>query len=594
MLQKSHNFTRIAIWLGLALIASIVLAGCGSGKGTPASKKGRAVISLRWPDPASSERLVPIAAKSVRIQLKEGTTLVAERLLVRPDTFPWVTKVTITNVPITALAASATAYPNTDGTGVAQATITTPVTIQETGDTNLRLTMASTIDRIEMTPSGPLTLGIQESLIIQGVPKNAAGEIVIAGFLQYLIRPGTGVITMETGGKVTGLGVGAAEVTVSDPESGKIGRVEVNVVRSAFYRLIWIGGLPNAVHSEATGLNDNGEVVGFSDFPRPSAPNEMIRRGWIWRPIRNFTFGTLMDIGNVMQVTPTMVSIALQVRPSSINNAGQITGIFFNEDTSNAATYSFLWNGTFNPKASNFIVSFGQAINNAGKIAGGSNSSGLLWGEGMFPEGSYFEQSTPELETFGTGFSSINDAGLIVGDVTYRNNALVSRAFTFQNNTRTFLPFNTPFRGSHALDVNNKSNITGWLVEDRTDPVQDPFGSGMPCLWKDGALYELGIPDGFQSARGYALNDSDTVVLSAYKKQGDGSYNSTAFRWRYGNLEDLNTLIPPLFLTPQSGGRVLYTAVDINKNEQICGTGEQGAYLLIPQTGTGDLNAGIR
>jgi uncharacterized membrane protein len=594
---------RLLTLITCLLCTLLLVVGCGGGKGTStrrADASGRTVIALRWPEPTDAARLVPVASKSVRVALKDGATTVAERLLVRPAAPPWVTKVTIENVPVVTLSASATAYPNDNGTGTAQATVTAPVTVQATGDTELRLTMASTITRLELNPGGPLSIGIQETVALQAVPRDAANNIVLANAIQFNASPAN-IVEIKPNGEVRGLGIGTTTITAREPESGKSAQVAVTVSRSAFYRLTWIGGLSDALRSEATAMNDKGEVVGFSEYPHPQLPNDVVKKGWIWRTNENFTAGTFTELGNTMVVNDTLTETADQVSPSGINNAGQITGSFRPVDLNNSPSYGFLWNN--GPLELRFwnAQSHGRAINNAAEIVGGTTfNTGLRWATGeRFAGTAYFEESTPEKEVTRTEFTSLNDAGLICGNVYYKvqqteEYQIENLAFTFQNNTRVFLPFFFGLRGSRALDINNKGHISGWMTEEFSSPGGGSTSNGIPCLWKEGVLNLIQLPSGFQSAHGVALNDFDTIALTAYQMQVGGAYLSTAFRWRYGKVEDLNKLIPAFFLTPQSRGRILYTTVDVNNKEQMCGTGEQGAYLLTPQPGTGGLSAGIR
>src|SRR5438874_8317728 len=116
---------RLSRWLLLAAVvmAAVGIHGCGGG--APASRTGRATFTVIWPPPS---RLIPAASNSIKVDIKDGNQTVASQTLPRPSGGGPAT-VTFATLPVGALTATATAYPNADGTGVAQATASVPLQI---------------------------------------------------------------------------------------------------------------------------------------------------------------------------------------------------------------------------------------------------------------------------------------------------------------------------------------------------------------------------------------------------------------------------------------------------------------------------------
>src|SRR5204862_401741 len=131
-------------------LAMAVLMGCG-GQGGQQQPTGRAVFTIIWPN---DSRLIPAASNSIKVVIKRGAAVSATQTLARP-VGGGPANVTFDTLPVDTLSATATAYPQANGTGVAQATATVPLVIQANQTTNFSLTMASTIDHLEVSPAAP-------------------------------------------------------------------------------------------------------------------------------------------------------------------------------------------------------------------------------------------------------------------------------------------------------------------------------------------------------------------------------------------------------------------------------------------------------
>ena len=227
---------RIAGLSGIAFLAVTFAAGCGGGSGngkgattltstsTSASLGvGRAVFTVLWPASAPT-RLVPIAAQSIRVDILRGGTVVASQLLSRPASVGSAgssATLTFANLPVDTLTARASAFPQADGSGTAQATGSVPVVIATGQTVPFNLTMASTIDHLDLSPA-VASLGVGQQVQITETARDTPGNIVLtAPEKQQWVSSNAAVASVDANGVVTALSLGTATVTVTDQESGK-------------------------------------------------------------------------------------------------------------------------------------------------------------------------------------------------------------------------------------------------------------------------------------------------------------------------------------------------------------------------------------
>ena len=79
MLNKEETvLMKKIILMGVGFLLWGILTGCGGGSGGP-PPTGTATFRLDWPE---RSRLVPDASQSVRVEMKQGNTLLASRLAV--------------------------------------------------------------------------------------------------------------------------------------------------------------------------------------------------------------------------------------------------------------------------------------------------------------------------------------------------------------------------------------------------------------------------------------------------------------------------------------------------------------------------------
>ena len=331
--------------------------------------------------------------------------------------------------------------------------------------------------------------------------------------------------------------------------------LESRVVPSIAYQVIDLGSLGGR-NAEATAINNQGEVVGYSETSH--------FKTYAFRDVRRKMISLGSNLGGSSVAT-------------SINNRGQIIGSSSNRNGSVSQAFLYsdghmtpivrklpgtLVNHQTRPLVINDrdqVIGFATKSGNAVVVRGGrSTNLGSLNGLGSVAEG-------------------INDQGAIVG---YSNitpfqgffNPGIQHAFLYQNGHMTDLG---TFGGSdsEATEINNHGDVAGW--SDTTgDLAQDAF------LYHNGVMTDLGTLSGGSAAFPMAMNDNDQVVGWSYVA---GRVGADQFLYSDGTMIDLNTVIPA------STGLTLGYVTGINNRGQISADGTLAnghtvAVLLNPVT----------
>lgn len=218
-----HN---LSVVLGAFLLA-LALFGCGGGGSAP--QTGRATVSVTWP--AASTRLIPFASSSIRVLVTQGTQGVGEAILARPAS-GGTASATFDRLPTGSVTVTATAYPDPNAAGVAQAAGSAPVTIVKGQVASLNLTLASTITEATVSPvAASVAVGGDTKLAVSF--RNAQSQVVLVALAttQWTSRT-PGVATVDAAGRVVGVAAGTAVIEAKDTESGKVGLAEVTVTGS--------------------------------------------------------------------------------------------------------------------------------------------------------------------------------------------------------------------------------------------------------------------------------------------------------------------------------------------------------------------------
>jgi probable HAF family extracellular repeat protein len=313
----------------------------------------------------------------------------------------------------------------------------------------------------------------------------------------------------------------------------------INLASAQTYQLTDLGTLGLA-YSVATGINANGQVVGYS-----------------WTPggVANHAFlydGTMHDLGTL----GGMNSYA-----NEINDRGKITG---SSERSDGNIHAFLYDGTMHDLGTlGSGYSVGIGINNVNQVVGESYTAGgflhafLYSGNAMHDLGTF--DSTPTYISYGLG---INAAGQVVGTSSFGGTGLY-HAFLYSSNIM------------HDLGTLGGNNSWGYAINasGQVTGASDVLGNAEThAFLYDGTMHDLGTLGGAYT-QGNGINAVGQVV---------GYSGGAAFVYDASHgMVDLNTLVDPL------SGWALTNAAAINDAGQIVGTGinsnsDTHAILLTP------------
>jgi hypothetical protein len=182
-----------------------------------AAGAGRATLTIIWPDRG---RLVPLAANSIVATFALNGVTVQSQTVARPPA-GGASTVTFQQLKVGALQFTASAHPGADGSGTAQARGSASITIVAGQVAQVALTMQSTIDRLELSPTAP-QVAVGGTLQITASARDASNAIVLTSPSKIAWDTGDhSVATVSSTGLVTGVAVGTTTVTVTDSESGK-------------------------------------------------------------------------------------------------------------------------------------------------------------------------------------------------------------------------------------------------------------------------------------------------------------------------------------------------------------------------------------
>jgi probable HAF family extracellular repeat protein len=318
-----------------------------------------------------------------------------------------------------------------------------------------------------------------------------------------------------------------------------------------FYAVTDLGTLGGG-QSEASGLNDLGQVVGLS---RTSDGED---HAFLW------SGGAMTDLGTLGGKT----SVA-----TAIDNDGRVVG---QSETADGPTHAFLHeNGgmiDLSPLLGTALYGSALDINRHGGLIVGSADFGP---PGSFDQDHAFRidlgvGTATDLGTLPGGRSSkamaINNGGEIVGGSSISTEPwAVSHPWLY---TDAMSPIGPPEAVGTAWGINDMGEAVG-AVGPPTEAFV--FSGGVVSSVPD--VSGIGVP-----RLPYAINNKDQIVGADYAGLG---FSTRAFLIEGGKLIDLNSLISPF------AGWFLSVATDINDEGLIVGSGiqpddEYHAFLLTP------------
>jgi hypothetical protein len=191
-------------------------------------------VRVTWPD---RTRLVPAAANCVVATLRNGSSVLGTKTLVRPPTGGTTTE-RIANLPAGSATLDTVAYPVADGSGTALARGSGTVAVTSGQTSTVNVSMSSTIHHLELGPVAPSAMTGQTCQLVVSA-RDAGGAIVLLwpAKLRWDTSSDTHAAVdadgLVTGRKPTGVNPGSVNVSVTDTESGKSASVPVTVLSSA-------------------------------------------------------------------------------------------------------------------------------------------------------------------------------------------------------------------------------------------------------------------------------------------------------------------------------------------------------------------------
>ena len=243
-----------------------------------------------------------------------------------------------------------------------------------------------------------------------------------------------------------------------------------------------LGALPGDLYSLALGINNQGQVVGLSDY-----------HAFLWQN------DTMTELGGGTAY--------------GINDAGQAVG--------GNGTRAVLWeNGAMTDLGTlpgdDFSVAY--AINNGGQVVGASCGGTCEWFRAFL----WQNGTMTDLGSLGGPSSTvaygINSAGQIVG-------VSAGHAVLWHGGTMTDLGVLPRGGGSEARAINDAGQVVGW--GGNTSVGFHAF------LWENGAMTDLGTLPGDTDSFANGINNAGQVV---------GTSDGNAFLWDAGSMTKLGTL----------------------------------------------------
>ena len=308
-----------------------------------------------------------------------------------------------------------------------------------------------------------------------------------------------------------------------------------------------LGTLPGySSQSYATGINNSGQVVGYSQASSGA--------------IHAFLYsnGSMTDLLGTLGGNYSLAA--------GINDNGQVVGYItgdkpFVKNINGGMSYGWGAGGA-------------TAINNSGQIVGGGYPSGEAHAYLYSPS----IGSLTDLGALGGPSESvanaINNSGQVVGQSTYISPYYYYHAFLWTSASGmqdlNSLTGSSQWNLENAYGINDNGQIVGLGI--------NPQGKSDAFLYTiGGSVVDLGTLNGYQSSVALGINNSGQVVGFST----NSSDYEDAFLWTStSGMQDLNSLIG-------SSQWNLEFATGISNSGQICGyginpSGQTDAYLLTP------------
>ena len=314
----------------------------------------------------------------------------------------------------------------------------------------------------------------------------------------------------------------------------------------------------------ATGINNQGLIVGGADTARHGKGPEFITNVFVWRNGR-------------MRLVPGLDGSHAYV--VAVNDAGQMAGAYSPDPLkAKFAAALFAPNGQvkrlggFPATQRGYSLSQAEAVNGKGQAVGISNNQAFFWSKGrlrkLAPPSGFQSADARAVNELGQAAGKA-DRNLAGGAV--RTHALLWDAAGHVKDLG-LLP---GYTDSVGRAINNRGEVTGWVGVTQGTPGRRLTFHYQAFLWKNGRMRGLGSIPRIPDSKAAALNDKGQVVGNAYYKTDEA-----ALLWQNDKVYELNRLVPA------HSGWKLQNALGINAHGQIIGNGIHNGirrgFLLTP------------
>jgi len=340
------------------------------------------------------------------------------------------------------------------------------------------------------------------------------------------------------------------------------------------YTVIDIGTLLGGTFSQAFGINNNGDVVGVA-----SLNGDTVVHAFLWRK------GVMTDLGTLAPTDTLPFSSAV-----SINDNDEVVGYSetsipdvedFCQTGNSLVCLPVLWRSGAITALPTLGGTNGRAgaINNRGQVAGAAENGEIdplcqspvvkpaVWEKGRVRSLS----TAPFLNGFiESGSGPMNEKGQMVG--------IAGRCdFSAVRNLLWHKDLVTDMGAFGGVSINNKGQATGTYGTDT--------GLNRGFIWQNGEASDLGSLPGYPQVHGNGINDrsqiaGQTCVLDVS--------SCTTFLWQNGAMVDLNGAVPTdstLYMfdpgTINSLGQIVGLAFQKTADGLVCCHG----FLAIPDNG---------
>ncbi len=344
------------------------------------------------------------------------------------------------------------------------------------------------------------------------------------------------------------------------------------VIAQVSYSVTDIGVLGSGPHSQASAINNLGQVVGVSDTSGANTPHAIL-----------YSNGVLTDLGTFPGGGPTSYA-------SGINDTGVIVGI--GSATSSAHGFSTT-GGAFTDLGTlgSGTQSDGRAIANNGIIVGQVTLNGVGEGRAFYYSGGVMTNlgdpsTSGGLTSNANGVNVVGGQTVIIGytDHVVGGNTIID-AFTYTIGGSMTIIGNLGGSVQNTISKANAISSTGIVVGESS--LGDPLDNTLQHAFRytlGGSMTDLGTLGGDRSYA-LAVNSAGLIVGDSELVPNDSTHHAFSFV-SGGTMIDLNTLIPG------NSGWTLLGATGVNDSGQIVGygsiNGQIHGYVLtaIPEPST--------